>query len=58
MAGLTGTQALLIVLIILVFFLVFRRSERRPRPDYPWRPRPGWWPEHRAIRDREYDGRR
>jgi hypothetical protein len=48
MAGLTGTQALLIVLIILVFFLVFKRSS--PRPDYPWRPRPGWWPERRAER--------
>ena len=55
MAGLDGTQALLIVLIILVFFLVFRRSER-PRPDYPWRQRPGWWPERRALR--EYEERR
>ena len=54
MAGLTGTQALLIVLIILMFFLVFRRSARRP--DYPWRPRPGWWPEERAHR--RYEERR
>jgi hypothetical protein len=55
MTGLSGTQALLIVLIILVFFLVFRRSERRP--DYPWRPRPGWWPERRALRDYEENRR-
>jgi hypothetical protein len=54
MAGLTGTQALLIVLIILMFFLVFRRSARRP--DYPTRPSPGWWPERRALR--EYEERR
>ena len=54
MAGLTGTQALLIVLIILMFFLVFRRSARRP--EDPWRPRPGWWPEERALR--RYEERR
>jgi hypothetical protein len=50
MAGLSGTQALLLVLIILVFFFIFRRPGRRSRPDYPWRPRPGWWPEERAHR--------
>lgn len=51
MAGLDGTQALLLVLILLVLFMVFRRPERRP--DYPWRPRPGWWPERRALREYE-----
>ena len=51
MAGLDGTQALLLVLILLVMFMVFRRPERRP--DYPWRPRPGWWPERRALREYE-----
>jgi hypothetical protein len=54
MAGLDGTQALLLVLILLVLFMVFRRPERRP--DYPWRPRAGWWPEERALR--RYEERR
>lgn len=53
MAGLTGTQALLIVIIILLFFSVFMRQRR---PEDPWRPRPGWWPERRALR--EYEDRR
>ena len=53
MAGLDGTQALLIVLIILVFLSVFMRQRR---PEDPWRPRPGWWPERRARREDE--GRR
>jgi hypothetical protein len=51
MSGLTGTQALLLVLIILTFFVVFRRPYRRP--DYPTRPSPGWWPERRALRGYE-----
>jgi len=50
MAGLSGTQALLLILIILVFISMFMRSSRHGRPDYPTRPSPGWWPEERAHR--------
>lgn len=53
MTRLSGTQALLLILIILVFMSVFMRSSRRGRPDYPTRPSPGWWPEHRALREYE-----
>ena len=52
MAGLDTTQILLIILIAIVFFGVFMRPSRRPAGwyDYPTRPSPGWWPEHRAYR--------
>jgi hypothetical protein len=60
MAGLDTTQILLIILIAIVFFGVFMRPRRRPAGwyDYPTRPSPGWWPEHRAYRGEHYEMRK
>jgi hypothetical protein len=52
MAGLDGTQALLLVLITLILVWMFSRP-RGPRRDWgdPFRERPGWLPEeHRRWR--------
>lgn len=51
MAGLDGTQALLLVLITLILIMMFTRPRARPWDDGMFRPRPGWWPEeHRRWR--------
>jgi hypothetical protein len=57
MVTLNTTQILLIILIAIIFYAVFMRQRRRTGGwyDYPTRPSPGWWPEHRA---RHYDDRR
>lgn len=49
MAGLDGTQVLLIVLIVLVILAAFRPRRRMGVWDEPMRPRYGWWPERRAL---------
>ena len=49
MAGLDGTQVLLIVLIVLVILAAFRPRRRMGIWDEPMRPRYGWWPERRAM---------
>lgn len=52
MASLDTTQILLILLIAMMFYAMFMRQGRRQPGwyDYPTRPSPGWWPEHRAYR--------
>ena len=51
MAGLDGTQALLLVLITLILITMFQRPRGRRWDDDVFRPRPGWLPEeHRRWR--------